>query len=90
VHKFYLLGDSLVDTSHGLVKGAAYRSEEKRIPLLVACAAGELAAASFLVEVNAHPFTLSHAHTLGTVYLTKQCCRCCCLGPTIRKGRRWT
>ena len=55
VHKFYLLGDSLVDTSHGLVKGAAYRSEQKRIPLLVACAAGELAAARFLVEVDAPP-----------------------------------
>jgi hypothetical protein len=41
-----------VDTSHGLVRGGAYRSEEKRIPLLVACREGELAVAQFLVEVS--------------------------------------
>lgn len=55
VHKFYQMGDSLVDTSHGLMKGAAYRSEEKRIPVLIACEAGELAVVRFLIKVSPLP-----------------------------------
>lgn len=51
IHKIYLLGDSVVDLSHGQVKGAAYRSESKRIPLMVACEAGELEVVRFLLKV---------------------------------------